>query len=432
MQRSPDPPAVPTGAARLADWIERSEAQIVRGWTETVRADARIQSDRSLSYAEFIDHIPKVLEELCSRLRGVPPQEEDARIRRDATQHGVFRWRQGYDLAEVLRETAHLRQVLLDTVSRSWQSAGILPQETHELWKTAARILDEGQVATVLTYVAERDREVADREADVVQRDQVIAERDRRLQQDLLERERARVEVLEAAARAKDEFLATLSHELRTPLTPILAWVAILERSSSSPSVAGAVRTVGRNARVLAQLIDELLDVSRIVVGKLDVAREPVDLRTVARAARDTVLPQAAAREVRLAMDEPPQPLVVSGDATRLQQVVWNLLSNGVKFSRSGGEVRLEVRESDGDARITVSDDGEGIDPAFLPRVFDRFSQQDQAVTRGHGGLGLGLAIARAITEAHEGRLTAASDGPGKGSRFELRLPLAEAHPSGD
>ena len=416
-------PEFDTGTAtRLADWLSTREQQIVEAWTVAVRADPCIHSDESLSYPEFIDHIPKVVREICSVLRGGSIADEQQRIREHAREHGAFRWRQRYDLAEVMREIAHLRQVLIELLLSD--QAGLPRAERPALLRTTVRVLDEGQVTTILTYVQERDRELAEREREIAQRDLTLAEQDRRHKQRLLEEERRRSEALESAARAKDDFLATLSHELRTPLTPILAWTTILEKNASPSTVAAAVRTIGRNANVLVQLIDDLLDVSRIVSGKLDYAREPLDVRDVVRAAYETVHAPAVEKGVRLRIEHQPRPLPIVGDAVRLQQVVWNLLSNAVKFSPSGGEVRMAAAVENREVVVAVEDDGEGIAPGFLPHIFDRFSQQDQKPTRGFGGLGLGLAIARAITQEHGGRLTAFSDGVGKGSRFELRLPL--------
>ena len=408
----------------LAHRLLAAEQEIVDAWSVAVRADPQIHSDESLSYPEFVDHIPKVVAEVCAILGGASPAAEAPTIREDARVHGAFRWQQGYDLAEVMREIGHLRRVLIDFITAAREDSGFDHADQPAILHHMLKIIDEGQVTTILTYVAERERELAERDREIALRDREILDRDRRLQQTLLEKERTRSEALESAAHAKDEFLATLSHELRTPLTPILAWITILEKDTSSATIAAAVKTITRNVFVLVRLIDDLLDVSRIVTGKLDFARELVDAREFVTAARDTVLPLAAANNVALRLAAAAEPLPVMGDATRLQQVVWNLLSNAVKFSQPGGEVRIEVSAEDREVMIVVSDDGLGIDPAFLPHIFDRFRQQDQGSTRGHGGLGLGLAIARAISDAHGGRLSASSEGRRKGSRFEFRLPL--------
>jgi signal transduction histidine kinase len=417
----------PAEGSRLAERLAANVPAIVDAWSVAVRADPAIRSDDSISYAAFVDHIPHVIQKICSVLRdGVFEDERDA-IQREARTHGVFRWRQGYDLAEVMREIGHLRQVLMAAAAEAADELDVPETDRRALERGILRVIDEGQIATILTYVGERDREAVERDREIAARDREITERERRFQQALLNQERSRSEALESAAVAKDDFLATLSHELRTPLTPILAWITILEKDRSRATVDAAVQTLGRNARVLAQLIEDLLDVSRIVAGKLELVRERLDGRDVLRAARETVLPAAGVRGVSLILPEAAEPLPLLGDAMRLQQVVWNLLSNAVKFSRPAGEVRIEATTEGPEIVISVSDDGIGIAPEFLPHIFERFRQQDGRPARGRGGLGLGLAIARSIAEAHGGRLTAHSEGEGRGSRFELRLPAAGA-----
>jgi CheY-like chemotaxis protein len=225
----------------------------------------------------------------------------------------------------------------------------------------------------------------------------------------------------------KDEFLATVSHELRSPLNAILGWARMLGAKQLPPDRAGhAIDVIERNACALAHLIDDLLDVSRIVAGTLQLAPQPVDLTAVAQAALDTVGPLAVARDVQLAFS--PNPLAVEtvrGDAGRLQQVIWNLLSNAIKFTPIGGCVDLIIAPSKGQMEISVVDTGQGISPAFLPHVFERFRQADGATTRRHTGLGLGLAIVRQVVELHGGTVHAASQGEGYGATFTVRLPIA-------
>jgi signal transduction histidine kinase/DNA-binding response OmpR family regulator len=227
------------------------------------------------------------------------------------------------------------------------------------------------------------------------------------------------------ASRAKDEFLATLSHELRTPMNAILGWAQLLrEGKLDGPTTARAVQTIDRNARVQTQLISDILDVSRIVSGKLRLDTRPVELVRVVEAALDTVRPAAQARgiELRTALDAGAG--LVSGDVDRLQQVVWNLLSNAIKFTPHGGRVMVRVARADAHVQLTVEDSGIGIDPAFLPHVFERFRQQDGSSTRPHGGLGLGLALVRHLVELHGGTVHAASAGRDRGSAFTVKLPV--------
>ncbi|HEX7314214.1 MAG TPA: PAS domain S-box protein [Pyrinomonadaceae bacterium] len=229
--------------------------------------------------------------------------------------------------------------------------------------------------------------------------------------------------------RVKDEFLATLSHELRTPLTPILGWTHMIRSGRlGEPEVGQGVRVIEKNSQSLSRLINDLLDMSSILSGKMRIERAPVELSSVVREAAETVRPQADARSVAVEVQTGgPRPTVVSGDRTRLVQVFWNLLHNAVKFSREGGRVRVRVVGGDGTARVEVEDDGSGIEPGFLPHVFERFRQADMATTRAHGGLGLGLALVKSFVEAHGGSVSVESAGPGRGSRFTVALPASES-----
>jgi protein-histidine pros-kinase len=246
----------------------------------------------------------------------------------------------------------------------------------------------------------------------------------------LAEAERARL-VQERTAHAeanriKDEFLATLSHELRTPLNAILGWIGLIESGSLPPeATAGALATISRNARAQAQLVDDLLDVSRIVSGKLRLQTATLDLTDLADAAIQVVQPAAEAKGLHLEARYDVRPLFVVGDPDRLQQVIWNLLSNAVKFTPPHGRVRLEVSVSARNVEVVVRDTGQGIPPSVLPHIFDRFRQGDSSTTRPHGGLGLGLAIARSIVELHGGIIQAASSGEGAGATLRMQLPLA-------
>ena len=240
----------------------------------------------------------------------------------------------------------------------------------------------------------------------------------------LLRAERARAEA-EAANRIKDEFLATLSHELRTPLTSLLGWSSVLREAKRDEKVlAQGLDAIDRNARMQAQLIDDLLDVSRIVSGKLNLDVRPLDITSVARAAINVVQPAADAKGITLDYFAEPGLGAISADSARVHQIIWNLLSNAVKFTPQGGKISLRVDQTGSDARVTVKDTGQGVDPEFLPRVFDRFRQADSSTTRSFGGLGLGLAIVRHLVELHGGTVSAQSDGVGKGAMFSATFPL--------
>jgi signal transduction histidine kinase/ActR/RegA family two-component response regulator len=247
-----------------------------------------------------------------------------------------------------------------------------------------------------------------------------VERRDRRLS--------AANDELSRASRLKDEFLAALSHELRTPLNAILGWLQILLKTPAGPEQARrALESIERNARAQARLIEDLLDISRIVSGKFHFKSEIVELVGVVESAIESVRPAANARRIEMAVRLGDPPKVVLGDADRLRQAVWNLLSNAVKFSPAGGQVEVEMTSTPAAYSIVVRDRGIGIDPAFLPNVFDRFRQADGSMTRQHGGLGLGLAIAREIVELHGGAISAESEGPGLGSTFSVALPVVAA-----
>jgi PAS domain S-box-containing protein len=244
----------------------------------------------------------------------------------------------------------------------------------------------------------------------------------------LLDAERAAREDAEQANRLKDEFLATLSHELRTPLNAIVGWAVILRRTRMVDAhLADGLATIERNAKVQTQLIDDLLDVSRIISGKLRLDVDQVDLAGVVEAAIESVHPASEAREIRIERTIASHETLVRGDSGRLQQVVWNLLTNAIKFTPRGGHVWVTVGRVNSHVEIIVADSGRGIEPAFLPHVFDRFRQADPSTTRTHGGLGLGLAIVRHLVEQHGGTVEADSEGRDRGARFTIRLPLNAA-----
>lgn len=235
----------------------------------------------------------------------------------------------------------------------------------------------------------------------------------------------ARVES-ERVARLKDEFLATLSHELRSPLNAIVGWAQILQKVGSGDArlVQEGIEVIARNADSQAQLISDLLDMNRIVSGKLKMEMGPVDPNLVAAEAADTVRPTASAKGVRLELAPGAALPRLHGDGERLRQVLWNLLTNAIKFTPAGGSVRLATEEGEGRLRFHVEDTGQGLDPEFVPRLFDRFSQADASAARKHGGLGLGLSIVKQLVELHGGTIRAESDGPGLGSRFTVSLPV--------
>jgi signal transduction histidine kinase/ActR/RegA family two-component response regulator len=250
------------------------------------------------------------------------------------------------------------------------------------------------------------------------------AERD-----DLLRKERHAREVAETADRAKEEFMAVLSHELRTPLNAVYGWARILQDGhlSDEAAVSRAMDAIVRNADIQVQLIDDLLDISRITSGKMRLDVRTVELEKVLSGALDAVRPAADAKGIRIQTVLDPRALPVMGDSARLQQVAWNLLINAVKFTPRGGHVQLLLQRVESHMEIVVSDTGEGIAPEMLPHVFERFRQADSSTTRRHGGLGLGLSLVRHLVELHGGSVKAHSGGPGRGATFVVTLPVAIA-----
>ncbi|HJP94336.1 MAG TPA: response regulator [Pyrinomonadaceae bacterium] len=255
--------------------------------------------------------------------------------------------------------------------------------------------------------------------------EQLNLDLEQRIEERTAELKRLNGELAEAN-RAKDVFLATLSHELRTPLTPVVGWIKLLRSGTlDDKSVAQALDAIERNAWLQSRLIDDLLDTSRIATGKLHFEPKPTDLNVAVKAAVDTVRTSAASRSIELTTSLSPSSLIVMGEPVRLQQIAWNIVSNAIKFTDPAGKVKVTTGRNGTQAYLEVADTGVGIEPEFLPHVFDRFRQADGSTSRRHGGLGLGLAIADALTKMHGGTLEARSEGVGHGSSFTLRLNLA-------
>src|SRR5437868_3510807 len=272
------------------------------------------------------------------------------------------------------------------------------------------------------TLYAEAQTHATELSMEIAVRKQAEEERSR-----LLVREQAARAEAEAANRNKDEFLATLSHELRTPLTAILGWSHIVRQNQlEEGQLTRALETIERNAHAQSRLIDDLLDVSRIISGKLQIDLRLVDLSTVIEAAIEAVRPAFEAKDIKVNVDLGWHAFPVMGDANRLQQIFWNLFSNAVKFTSKRGQVNVKISSENSHASVAVSDTGIGIKREFLPYIFDRFRQADGSTTRTHGGLGLGLAIVRHLVELHNGNVSVESDGRDLGSTFTVSLPIAQ------
>jgi hypothetical protein len=315
---------------------------------------------------------------------------------------------------------------------------GVYEEEGWRLRKDGSRFWANVVITAVhdetgaLRGFAKVTRDITERKrAEETQR-ALIDQQQARLQ---AEDERRRAEqsyrVAQEANRAKDEFLMTLSHELRTPMTAILGWARLLPTMSpEDTNFREAIEQIARGAQLQANLIDDVLDVSRIVSGKLRLTRESVEVARIVQAAVDAVRPTAEARNITLATSLGPSLGTLVADPTRIQQVLWNLLTNAVKFTPKGGTVQVGARRTSSHIQFTVTDTGEGIDPDFLPHVFEAFRQAENPNTRIHGGLGLGLSIVRYIAEAHGGTVAAESAGRGKGATFTVTLPVAAVAPA--
>src|SRR5215207_3098154 len=302
----------------------------------------------------------------------------------------------------------------------------VIPSESYTSLADAEERL---RAVTLLQQQARSlQREIAERkEAEEALRS-ALEERERLLVREQIARAEA-----ESANRLKDEFLATVSHELRTPLTAIIGWSHMLRHAALDEATAArGLETIERNAQAQAQLVEDILDVSRVITGKLRLNIGPVDAASVVNEAIDSVQLAAETKGIKLEVRLDPSARHVAGDAGRLQQVVWNLLSNAIKFTPAGGRVEVRMERAGSDAQIRVSDTGCGIAPDFLPFIFDRFRQADGTSTRCHGGLGLGLAIVRHLVELHGGTVHAGSGGEGSGAVFTVQLPLMAPSETGE
>jgi PAS domain S-box-containing protein len=296
------------------------------------------------------------------------------------------------------------------------------------------RVRKDGQLVTISVTISPiKDATGKITGASAIARDITERRRVEEAHAELLAREQEARKRAEEASRLKDEFLAMISHELRTPLTAMLGWARMLRTSQlDEATTARALETIERNAKSQAQLVEDLLDVSRITSGKLRLNARSVELAPIIEAAVDAAHPGAKAKDIRIQRVLNSDVGVVFGDPDRLQQVVWNLLSNAIKFTPKGGRVQVRLTRINSHVEITVSDTGAGIRPEFLPYIFDRFRQADSTITRAHGGLGLGLAIVRHIVELHGGTVRAESPGVGQGATFTVQLPIMVVHARGE
>ena len=377
-------------------------------WMHDLAAQGIITTDSELNVVEWNhwmeEHTGKRVSEVIGKnLLDLFPELTARRLDRN------YKWTLEGQV-RVLSQALHGYLIAMPVVS---------PEHGYEQMQQAVRISPlnhDGKIIGTLTIIEDVTERVA-REAELQAQ---IEARSRLLSSEKLARNDA-----ERANRLKDEFLATISHELRNPLNAILGWAHMLRLGKLNPSNADrAVETIYRNAKSQAQLVADLLDVSRIISGKLRLDVRPVDLLSIVNAAIDSIRPAADAKSIRLQTILDPAAGPISGDADRLQQIVWNLLTNAVKFTPKGGRVQVKIQRVDSHVEIVVSDSGVGISKEFLPYVFDRFRQADASTTRIHGGLGLGLSIVHQLVDLHGGSVSVHSDGEGKGATFTIILPF--------
>jgi signal transduction histidine kinase len=342
----------------------------------------------------------------------------------------------GYETAALLRERERSRETPIIFLTANYRSdthvfRGYAVGAVDYLFKPFSPEVLKSKVAVFVELFEKR--EALKRQTDALQRahdelEQRVEQRTAELARSTAAERRLRTQA-EQVSRMKDEFLATLSHELRTPLNAILGWTHLLALPTDDPAMtARAVTVIKNNAVAQSQIIEDILDVSRIIGGKLKLRLSATSLAEVVSASIDAVLPAAAAKQIEIVRHlDAPDPIVVDRD--RIQQVCWNLLSNAVKFTPKGGRITVNLTCQDGDARLVVSDTGVGVSAEFLPQIFDRFSQADSSSTRRHGGLGLGMAIVRHFVELHGGTVHAHSAGRDQGATFTVLLPWRAVKP---
>ncbi len=430
------------GASKIARDVsdrKRAEEQAARMLQrETFLAEVTLTLSRSLDYDQTLRTLAAAATPTLADYCAVDIVEENGDLRRLAVVH--------VDPAKVQfaeEERAKFEEVDASTGARAVARTGVssfIPVVTDDMLVTASRGDEERlqllRSLALVSYMA-IPMVAHERAVGVLTLANAVPGRhftrdDLRLAEDVAARAALAIEnaqsyrQLQDANRLKDEFLATLSHELRTPLNAVLGYARMLQSGAVSPEkVPQALEVIDRNAGALAQMVEDVLDVSRIILGKARLRVQPTDIAEIVEGAIETVRPAVDAKGLYLDYVIPSEISDVSGDPPRLQQVVWNLLSNAVKFTPTGGKIDVRVIEENAHVRIVVRDTGVGFPKTFRPHLFERFRQAESGTTRLHGGLGLGLAIARHIVEMHGGTIEAESSGTGKGATFSVKLPVA-------
>jgi PAS domain S-box-containing protein len=428
------------------DLLELADERLIERYSDVIsleeRVVGRVWSFRDVTYRQESDLIPR-------RLAAIVDGSDDAIIGKDLNSI-ITSWNQGAERifgysAEEMIGTSIMRLIPLERQGEEEEILSCLKRgERFEHFETVRTTKEGRQLNVSLTVSPIKDangrvvgaskiaRDITDRKLseEALRKAQKATEEAIAERQRLLESERAARSEAERANRMKDEFLATLSHELRTPLNAVLGWATALRAGHFlTEELEQGLETIERNARVQAQIIEDLLDMSRIISGKVRLDVQRVGLPAVVAEAIETVRVSASAKGVRLQTIIDPVNAPVTGDPNRLQQVFWNLLSNAVKFTPKGGRIQVLLERVDSHVEVSIIDTGEGISPEFLPYIFDRFQQADASTTRRHGGLGLGLAIVKQLVELHGGSVRVKSSGTGKGATFIVSLPLTVLHP---
>jgi len=397
--------------SKLGDYLLTHRDEIIGEWLRAVEQDADISSSADLKYKELVDHLPNVFQDLAELLKSPQSQENRCEVSQAARVHGKHRWRQGYRLEEVIREASIVRRILF----RDWVEAYAreAPEFKGETRKSAENLIHQ-VVDDVVTDSAEQF--VEEQQKNLMKLNSELA--------DALAEVRQQKAAAKAANQAKDIFLAMLSHELRTPLNPILLWAnATLKEEQIAPSLKEGLEMVRRNVEMEVHLIDDLLDVARIAGGKVQLNLQFSDAAAVFQDALEMVKGELARKQLVVPVELTATNHRVVVDPTRLQQVFWNVLKNAQKFTPQRGTISIRsFNESPGKVVFEITDNGKGIEPHILPHIFEPFEQGPSPSE----GLGLGLAISKAIMELHGGRISATSKGKGKGATFRIEIKTVQ------
>lgn len=378
----------------IGEILHRDVGIITQRWCQ--RSLQEQAQAKLVHHRELLDHIPTFLSELGKGLMesGNP---YNCRHFPTAVQHGEQRWETGWSLSELIRDYQILRLVVLDYLDETLDR----PLRMREILAVGLAI-DEGIEASVARFMKFCD-----------------------------DQSQQQAEALRGADRRKNEFLAVLAHELRNPLAPLRNSLDVLRVNRSDPTVVDQVREImERQVKQMTRLVDDMLDISRIALGKLELRRERLDLRTVLSQVVQMNAPLAQARRQNVTLDLPSEPLWVEADQSRLLQIFINLLNNAVKYTQDGGRLKIQAGCEGHDVQVRVQDNGVGIPTDMLSKIFDLFTQIDFRSDRVQGGLGIGLALVRQLIDLHGGTITAKSDGPNRGSEFVISLPLVDGQPT--